>query len=104
MSSDIIRPAAVLSLEPPPASSTSVLALSGIHDLYVARMATNDLPYVVATDAPFRPEDYDWLVDTISVWESRRSLTEIIAGYTNGSHPYFKYQASVLDLVTNGGE
>ncbi len=71
-------------------------------------------------DGQFLQEDYDRLLDAIGVWESRRSLTEIIAGYTDGmhcifllgicsyvllgTHPYFKYQASVLALVRTGGE
>ncbi|KAK0449814.1 uncharacterized protein EV420DRAFT_1646814 [Desarmillaria tabescens] len=43
------------------------------------------------------------LLDLIDSVEMDHSLSDLVDSYKDGSHPYFRFQASMIDLVSNGG-
>ncbi|KAK0442210.1 hypothetical protein EV421DRAFT_1904373 [Armillaria borealis] len=67
-------------------------------------MDLTDEDYILASLEPFDVSVYQDILDLVAYAEYGLSLSDIVAAYDDGSHPYFHYQSSLLSLLsTNEG-
>ncbi|KAK0216368.1 hypothetical protein IW262DRAFT_1299593 [Armillaria fumosa] len=67
-------------------------------------MSSRDVPLSFPViDCMVTMDDAIALLHVIKQYEAGCTVTELVDSYTSGNHPYFQYQTSMIDLVSNVG-
>ncbi|KAK0224279.1 hypothetical protein IW262DRAFT_1295911 [Armillaria fumosa] len=67
-------------------------------------MSSRDVPLSFPViDCMVTMDDAIALLRIIKQYEAGCTITELVDSYTSGDHPYFQYQTSMIDLVSNVG-